>query len=115
MINIGQKLTDCSIAACQELCQIPFYDISKKTQKLLLFLLMRSMKSSSISIGSILDMSHETYAGVGMKKIQYLFLNFNNLYIHITILVRIMISVNTKGFLFLHGLQKFMNIDIDVK
>ncbi|KAF7379240.1 hypothetical protein HZH68_017085 [Vespula germanica] len=47
-----------------ECCQIPFHVISVKTQKMLLFLIMRSMKLCNISVMGIKEVSHDLFATV---------------------------------------------------
>ncbi|XP_035733466.1 uncharacterized protein LOC118446641 [Vespa mandarinia] len=46
---LGQKLMDHNDNVFIELCQIPFYSLSLKSQKMLLFLIMKSMKSCNLS------------------------------------------------------------------
>ncbi|KAI4484005.1 hypothetical protein M0804_007461 [Polistes exclamans] len=60
----GQMLIDHSNGAFEELCQVPFYILSKKNQKLLLLLTMRSMKPCELSIGGLFSASHEIFAGL---------------------------------------------------
>ncbi|XP_035737959.1 uncharacterized protein LOC118448603 [Vespa mandarinia] len=59
---IGQRLLNHSNDASNELCQVPFYVLSVKTQKLLLFAIMRSMKPCILSIGGMFVSSHEVFA-----------------------------------------------------
>ncbi|KAI4484002.1 hypothetical protein M0804_007458, partial [Polistes exclamans] len=63
---IGQLLTNYSNAAFIELCNIPFYTLSIETQKLLLFLLTRSVHPCEISIGNIFVASHRVFAAVSI-------------------------------------------------
>ncbi|KAL2714465.1 uncharacterized protein V1478_015650 [Vespula squamosa] len=58
----GQKLLNYSNAVFEELNKIPFYNLSKKFQKLLLFILMRSRKPCVLSIGDMFVSSHESFA-----------------------------------------------------
>nr|KAF7411044.1 hypothetical protein H0235_013651 [Vespula pensylvanica] len=60
---IGQKLLNYSDAACEELCNIPFYMLSINTQKLLLFMIARSEKPCVLSIGGMFVSSHEVFIG----------------------------------------------------
>nr|XP_050860782.1 uncharacterized protein LOC127068541 [Vespula vulgaris] len=68
---VGQLLIDHSNDAFMELCQIPFYTLSIKTQKLLLLLLIRSIKPSEISIGGIFVASHEVFATLIQKAFSF--------------------------------------------
>ncbi|KAI4472936.1 hypothetical protein M0804_015548 [Polistes exclamans] len=61
---VGQRLLDHSITAFEELCQVPFYMLSPKTQKLFLFLITRSRKPSFLSIGGLYVSSHEMFAAI---------------------------------------------------
>ncbi|XP_015189314.1 PREDICTED: uncharacterized protein LOC107073263 [Polistes dominula] len=65
--SIGQKLLNHSYATYEEFCQIPFYMLSIKTQKLLLLTITRSMKPSSLSIGGIFVSSNEIFASITRK------------------------------------------------
>ncbi|KAL2714464.1 LOW QUALITY PROTEIN: hypothetical protein V1478_015649 [Vespula squamosa] len=60
---VGQLLINHSYEAFQELCQVPFYVLSIKTQKMLLFVIAKSMKPCEVSIGGIFVASHELFAG----------------------------------------------------
>ncbi|KAF7380598.1 hypothetical protein HZH68_016463 [Vespula germanica] len=64
---IGQKLLDHSNATYMELCKVPFYALTIKTQKLLLFIITRSMKSAELSIGGLFVSSHEVFAALIQK------------------------------------------------
>ncbi|KAF7388641.1 hypothetical protein HZH68_012583 [Vespula germanica] len=64
---VGQLLINHSNDAFEELCNIPFYNLSIRTQKLLLFLLTRSIKPIELSIGGIFVASHVVYAGRNTK------------------------------------------------
>ncbi|KAI4481628.1 hypothetical protein M0804_009149 [Polistes exclamans] len=67
LFYVGQKLLDHSTTTFEELRQVPFYMLSVKTQKLFLFLIARSMKPSSISIGGLFVSSHEVFAALMQK------------------------------------------------
>ncbi|KAI4480535.1 hypothetical protein M0804_010088, partial [Polistes exclamans] len=54
---LGQKLIDNHTNVYNKLCQIPFYSLSLKTQKMLLFLIMRSMRPCSLSIKGLMRTS----------------------------------------------------------
>nr|XP_050860759.1 uncharacterized protein LOC127068521 [Vespula vulgaris] len=60
----GQKLLNYSNAVFEELSKIPFYDLSNKYQKLLLFVLMRCRRPCVISIGDMFVSSHESFAAL---------------------------------------------------
>ncbi|KAI4484204.1 hypothetical protein M0804_007660 [Polistes exclamans] len=45
-------------------CQIPFYKLSIKTRKLLLFVIARSLRPCELSIGNLFASSHEVFSGV---------------------------------------------------
>ncbi|KAF7379461.1 hypothetical protein HZH66_014832 [Vespula vulgaris] len=64
---IGQKLLDHSNATYMELCKVPFYALTIKTQKLFLFVITRSMKSAELSIGGLFVSSHEVFAALIQK------------------------------------------------
>ncbi|XP_047367472.1 uncharacterized protein LOC124956112 isoform X2 [Vespa velutina] len=64
---IGQKLLDHSNATYMELCKVPFYALTVKTQKLFLFIVARSMKSAELSIGGLFVSSHEVFAALIQK------------------------------------------------
>ncbi|XP_043678065.1 uncharacterized protein LOC122633784 [Vespula pensylvanica] len=64
---MGQMVIDHSTAVFQELCQVPFYMLSEKAQKLLLLIIARSMKPCHISIGGIFIASHEIFAKIIQK------------------------------------------------
>ncbi|KAL2738168.1 LOW QUALITY PROTEIN: hypothetical protein V1477_011527 [Vespula maculifrons] len=68
---MGQMVIDHSIAVFQELCQVPFYTLSGKAQKLLLLIIARSMKPCYISIGGIFIASHEIFAKIIQKVLSF--------------------------------------------
>ncbi|KAK2580847.1 hypothetical protein KPH14_005925 [Odynerus spinipes] len=68
---VGQRLLDHSSKVFQELCNLPFYRISTKTQKLLLVLIMRSAKPCALSIGGMFVSSHEIFASLMQKAFSY--------------------------------------------
>ncbi|XP_015189313.1 PREDICTED: uncharacterized protein LOC107073262 isoform X3 [Polistes dominula] len=74
---LGQKLLNYSNAVFAELCNIPFYTISKNTQKLLLFMLMRSGKPSFLSIGNMFISSHEVFASLMRKAFSFAMVYYN--------------------------------------
>ncbi|XP_035737961.1 uncharacterized protein LOC118448606 [Vespa mandarinia] len=59
---IGQEILNYSNAVFEELCQIPFYLLPIKTQKILLFMIARSMKPCMLSIGGLFVSSHEVFS-----------------------------------------------------
>ncbi|XP_043678384.1 uncharacterized protein LOC122633953 [Vespula pensylvanica] len=77
---IGQLLIHHSNDVFKELCNIPFYNFSVQTQKLLLLLLIRSIKPTELSIGGMFVVSHEVFAGV--SSILY-FKFFSNIIIYV--------------------------------
>ncbi|XP_043678159.1 uncharacterized protein LOC122633826 [Vespula pensylvanica] len=74
---IGQRLMNHSNAASNELCQVPYYVLSVKTQKLLLFTIMRSMKPCILSIGGIFVSSHEVFAWITQKAFSFSTIYYN--------------------------------------
>ncbi|KAL2714463.1 LOW QUALITY PROTEIN: uncharacterized protein V1478_015648 [Vespula squamosa] len=81
-IDIEQKIKFCKINNtylfllkqmhfCR--CDIPFYMISIKTQKLLVFMILRSSKPCVLSIGGIFVSSHRLFAGVSKNKLSIYF------------------------------------------
>ncbi|KAL2738169.1 LOW QUALITY PROTEIN: hypothetical protein V1477_011528 [Vespula maculifrons] len=66
---IGQMLINHNSTVLEELCQIPFYVLSEKTQKLLLFVIARSMRPCQISTNDIFVVSHELFANVSINKL----------------------------------------------
>nr|XP_050860752.1 uncharacterized protein LOC127068517 isoform X1 [Vespula vulgaris] len=81
---VGQKLLDQSNAVFEEMCKIPFYMLSIKVQKLLLFMITRSGKPCMLSIGGIFVSSHEVFAAVSDNKLilnlLQIIIKFNQLY-----------------------------------
>ncbi|XP_047360803.1 uncharacterized protein LOC124953449 isoform X8 [Vespa velutina] len=65
---VGQTLINHSVEARDELCKIPFYNLSIRVQKLLLFMLMRWSKPCVLSIGDIFVSSHEAFVVVSGKR-----------------------------------------------
>ncbi|KAL2734618.1 odorant receptor 46a-like isoform X1 [Vespula maculifrons] len=59
---LGQKLIDHNNDVFTSLCQIPFYSLSLQTQKMLLFLIMKSMRLCSLSMEGVKDVSHDMFA-----------------------------------------------------
>nr|KAF7390502.1 hypothetical protein H0235_017664 [Vespula pensylvanica] len=68
---IGQKLLDHSNATYMELCKVPFYALTIKTQKLFLFIITRSMKSTELSIGGLFVSSHEVFAAMQSRAFKH--------------------------------------------
>ncbi|KAI4472595.1 hypothetical protein M0802_016659 [Mischocyttarus mexicanus] len=68
---VGQKLSDHSSTAFEELRQVPFHIFSVKTQKLFLFLITRSNKPSFLSIGGLFVSSHEVFAALLQKAFSF--------------------------------------------
>ncbi|XP_043678138.1 uncharacterized protein LOC122633814 [Vespula pensylvanica] len=60
-------------------CNIPFYNLSIRTQKLLLFLLTRSIKPIELSIGGVFVASHVVYAGLLQKAFSFATIYYNML------------------------------------
>nr|KAF7411040.1 hypothetical protein H0235_013647 [Vespula pensylvanica] len=102
---VGQLLIDHSNDAFMELCQIPFYTLSIKTQKLLLLLLIRSIKPSEISIGGIFVASHEVFATLIQKAFSFATVYYINAR-HFTMLP-IGLSYYKRHFLFSNRLLQF--------
>ncbi|KAF7388640.1 hypothetical protein HZH68_012582 [Vespula germanica] len=68
---VGQKLANQSNAVFEEMCEIPFYMLSIKAQKLLLFMITRSGKPCMLSIGGMFVASHEIFAGLMRKALSF--------------------------------------------
>ncbi|XP_047370209.1 odorant receptor 46a-like isoform X2 [Vespa velutina] len=62
--HLGQKLIDQSNYVFLTLCQIPFYSLSLKTQKLILFLIMRSTMVCNLSWKGTIVFSHNLFTVV---------------------------------------------------
>ncbi|XP_047369994.1 uncharacterized protein LOC124957202 [Vespa velutina] len=60
----GQKLIDHNKNVFVTLCQVPFYLLSLKTQKMLLFLTMKSMRVCNFSVQGVNDVSYDMFASV---------------------------------------------------
>ncbi|XP_047370046.1 uncharacterized protein LOC124957244 [Vespa velutina] len=63
---LGQKLIDHHTEIYIKLCQIPFYKLSLKTQKILLFMIMKSMTPCNLSVKGVIVLSHYLF-GTFMK------------------------------------------------
>ncbi|KAK2584486.1 hypothetical protein KPH14_006861 [Odynerus spinipes] len=61
---LGQKFIDHYDDIFLKCCQIPFYKLSIKTQKALLFMLMRAMKPCGFSMKGMIMSSHELFAKI---------------------------------------------------
>ncbi|XP_035737964.1 uncharacterized protein LOC118448608 [Vespa mandarinia] len=68
---VGQKLLNHSEAVFEELCQVPFYILSTKTQKMLLFVIKRSMKPSMLLIGGLYISAHQVFAQLMEKAFSF--------------------------------------------
>ncbi|XP_043678160.1 uncharacterized protein LOC122633827 [Vespula pensylvanica] len=75
---IGQMLINHNNATFHELCQVPFYVLSLKTQKLLLFMIARCMRPCELSIGGIFVASHEIFAGLIQKAFSFAMVYYNH-------------------------------------
>ncbi|KAI4484003.1 hypothetical protein M0804_007459 [Polistes exclamans] len=75
----GQMLIDHNSATVEELCQVPFYVLSIKTQKLLLFVIARSMRPCEISIGGIFVASHEIFSELVQRAFSFAMVYYNML------------------------------------
>ncbi|XP_035737960.1 uncharacterized protein LOC118448605 [Vespa mandarinia] len=75
---VGQKLLDHGNAIFEELRQVPFNNLTIKTQKMLLFVIARSMKPCVLSIGGIFISSHEVFSMLIQKP-----LYFFTMYLHV--------------------------------
>ncbi|KAI4473731.1 hypothetical protein M0804_015209 [Polistes exclamans] len=76
---LGQMLMNYSDVVFKELCQIPFYVLLNKTQKLLLFMIGRSCKPSMLSIGGMFVSTHETFAVVMRKAFSFAMVYYSTL------------------------------------
>ncbi|KAF7378667.1 hypothetical protein HZH66_015454 [Vespula vulgaris] len=61
---LGQKLIDHSVDVFIAFCQIPFYLLSLKTQKMLLILIMNSMRICNLSVVGVKEISHDMFASI---------------------------------------------------
>nr|KAF7411041.1 hypothetical protein H0235_013648 [Vespula pensylvanica] len=68
---VGQKLLDHSNAIFEELRQVPFNNLTIKTQKMLLFMITRSMKPCVLSIGGMFISSHEVFSVLMQKALSF--------------------------------------------
>ncbi|XP_047361026.1 uncharacterized protein LOC124953544 [Vespa velutina] len=68
---VGQNLLNHSEAVFEELCQVPFYILSIKTQKMLLFVIKRSMKPSMLLIGGLYISAHQVFAQLMEKAFSF--------------------------------------------
>ncbi|XP_047370332.1 uncharacterized protein LOC124957381 isoform X1 [Vespa velutina] len=59
---LGQNVINHTSNVFTIFCQIPFYSLSLKTQNLLLFLIMRSMRPCSLSVMGAIVVSHDLFA-----------------------------------------------------
>nr|AYN70677.1 odorant receptor 67d2 [Bactrocera minax] len=57
---MGTKIQTCNTAFCQELCNINFYDLEVKNQKMIVPILMKAQNPSEIKIGGFLPLSVQT-------------------------------------------------------
>nr|XP_050860781.1 uncharacterized protein LOC127068540 [Vespula vulgaris] len=64
---------------CVIMCNIPFYNFSVQTQKLLLLLLIRSIKPTELSIGGMFVVSHEVFAGIVQKAYSFAAIYYNTI------------------------------------
>ncbi|XP_047361018.1 uncharacterized protein LOC124953537 [Vespa velutina] len=74
---IGQMLINHNRAAFEELCHVPFYMIPIKIQKMMLFIIARSMRPCELSIGGIFVASHEIFAGLLQKAFSFAIVYYN--------------------------------------
>ncbi|KAF7386945.1 hypothetical protein HZH66_011397 [Vespula vulgaris] len=76
---VGQRLLNHSNDVFDELCKIPFYNLSIKSQKLLLFMIMRSTKPCMLSIGKMFISSHKVFSELMYKALSFamMYYNFN--------------------------------------
>ncbi|XP_067644597.1 odorant receptor 67d-like [Eurosta solidaginis] len=57
---IGTKIESCNHEFYEELCNINFYDLDVRNQKMIIFLLKKSQNPSEIKIGGVLPLSVQT-------------------------------------------------------
>ncbi|XP_015189722.1 PREDICTED: uncharacterized protein LOC107073547 isoform X2 [Polistes dominula] len=76
---LGQELTNHSNLVYEELCQVPFYTLSNKTQKFLLFIIAKSCKASTISIGGMFVSTHATFAALIRKAFSFAMVYYSTL------------------------------------
>ncbi|XP_015189949.1 PREDICTED: uncharacterized protein LOC107073776 [Polistes dominula] len=75
---LGQKLIDNHEYIYSRLCQIPFYTLSLKTQKMLPFLIMRSLTPCNLSIKGVIVICHYVFASIMQTSFSYAMI-FRNL------------------------------------
>ncbi|XP_047370012.1 uncharacterized protein LOC124957218 [Vespa velutina] len=74
---LSQQLIDHNFNVFIILCQIPFYSLSLRTQKLLPLLIMNSMRQCSLSLTSAIVISHNLFAMSIKKSFSFAAVLFN--------------------------------------
>ncbi|XP_047370003.1 uncharacterized protein LOC124957210 [Vespa velutina] len=74
---LAQKLIDHNTNVFLIFCEIPFYSLSLKTQKLLPLLIMKSMRQCSLSLTSAIVVSHDLLATSIKKSFSFAAVLFN--------------------------------------
>ncbi|XP_047370205.1 uncharacterized protein LOC124957309 isoform X3 [Vespa velutina] len=75
--HLGQQLIDHNNYVFVTLCQIPFYSLSLKTQKLILFLIMRSMMVCNLSWKGTIVFSHNLFTVFIQKSLSFAMVFYN--------------------------------------
>ncbi|XP_047370331.1 uncharacterized protein LOC124957379 [Vespa velutina] len=74
---LSQQLIDHNVNVSIIFCEIPFYSLSLKTQKLLPLLIMKSMRQCSLSLTSAIVVSHDLLATSIKKSFSFAAVLFN--------------------------------------
>ncbi|XP_035733342.1 uncharacterized protein LOC118446588 [Vespa mandarinia] len=75
--HLGQQLIDHNNYVFVTICQIPFYSLSLKTQKLILFLIMRSMIVCNLSWKGTIVFSHNLFTVFIQKSLSFAMVFYN--------------------------------------
>ncbi|XP_047370210.1 uncharacterized protein LOC124957311 [Vespa velutina] len=76
-LHLGQKLIDHNNYLFATLCEIPFYSLSLKTQKTILFLIMRSMMVCNLSWKGAVVVSHNLFTVFIQKSLSFAMVLYN--------------------------------------
>ncbi|XP_035733467.1 uncharacterized protein LOC118446642 [Vespa mandarinia] len=75
--HFGQKLIDNSIDVSLAFRQIPFYVLSLKTRKVLLFLIMKSMRQCNLTVEGMKEISHYLFAMIMRSSFSFAMVFYN--------------------------------------
>ncbi|XP_047370217.1 odorant receptor 47a-like isoform X1 [Vespa velutina] len=76
---LGQKLIDYHNEIFMKLCQIPFYSFSLKTQKMLPFMIMKSLMPCNLSIKGVIVLSNLHFVTLMRISFSYAMIVYNSL------------------------------------